>query len=86
MPVGFGKHASKNKGRTLSVMAYLKHSIVEVKAEENCLEHAFIIAISRLEKGRYYNSYRRGNRISPVIRNLCKKTVLTYLKVQGSPK
>jgi len=33
MPVGFGKSAIKSRGRPLSVMAYLKTSIVEVKAE-----------------------------------------------------
>ena len=34
--VGFGKGV-KSKGRPLSVMARLKHSIIEVKAETNCL-------------------------------------------------
>jgi len=40
MPVGNGKHAIKSMGRPLSVMAYLKSCIVEMKAEENCLAHA----------------------------------------------
>jgi len=35
MPVGSGKHATKSMDRPLSVMAHLKGSIVEVKAEEN---------------------------------------------------
>jgi hypothetical protein len=35
MPVGFD--GVKTKGRQLSIMAHLKSSIVEVKAEENCL-------------------------------------------------
>jgi hypothetical protein len=46
MPVGFGR--VKTKGRQLSVMAHLKRSIIEVKAEENCLAHALIIAVARL--------------------------------------
>ena len=37
MPVGFAKSAIKRSGRPLSVMTHLKTSIVEVKAEENCL-------------------------------------------------
>jgi len=45
MPVGFGRVALKSRGRPLSVMAHLKRSIVEVKAEENCLVKALIIAI-----------------------------------------
>jgi len=47
MPVGFGKSTAKNRGITLSVMSHLKTSIVEVKAEENCLAHALIIFLRR---------------------------------------
>jgi hypothetical protein len=43
MPVGFGRCALKSRGRPLSVMAHLKQSIVEVKAEQNCLAHALVI-------------------------------------------
>ena len=35
MPFDYFKHAIKSMGRPLSVMAHLKSSIVEVKAEEN---------------------------------------------------
>jgi hypothetical protein len=55
-------------------MAHLKKSIVEVRAEENCLAHALIIAIARFEKNPNYNSYRRGNRILPVVNHLLKTT------------
>ena len=50
MPVGFGKCAIKSRGRPLSVMVHLKTSIVEVKAEENCLAHALVISIAKVEK------------------------------------
>jgi hypothetical protein len=43
--VGFG--LVKAKGRPVSVLAHLKRSIVEVKAENNCLAKALLIAISR---------------------------------------
>ena len=59
MPVGYGKHAIKSKGRPLSVMAHLKRSIVDVKAEENCLAHALIIAIARVENDVNYTAYRK---------------------------
>jgi len=36
MPLSYGKHAIKSMGRPLSVIAHLKSSIVELKAEENC--------------------------------------------------
>jgi len=44
MPVGFCKNVLKSRGRPLCVMAHLKRSIVEVKAEENCLAHALLVA------------------------------------------
>jgi hypothetical protein len=39
IPVGFGKDAIKRKGRQLATMAHQNRSIVEVRAEENCLAH-----------------------------------------------
>jgi hypothetical protein len=56
MPVWFGR--VKTKGRPLSVMARLKMSIVEVKAEKNCLAHALIIASAKLNNDPNYESYR----------------------------
>ena len=47
MAVGFCKNAIKSRGRPLTVMAHLKTSVVEVKASENCLAHAKIIAIAK---------------------------------------
>ena len=74
MPVGFGRVAVKTKGRQLAAMAHLKRSIVEVRAEENCLAHALIIAIARFNKDRNYDSYRHGSRIIPVVNHLLHKT------------
>jgi hypothetical protein len=48
MPAGFG--GIKTKGRPLGVMAHLKRSIIEVKAERKCLAHALIIAIAKVTK------------------------------------
>ena len=47
MPVGFGKVAIIQKGRTHASMVQLKRRIVKVIAEENSLEHALIIAIAK---------------------------------------
>jgi len=49
MPGGFGKQARKSMGRPLSTLAHLKKSIVEVKTEDNCLAHALVIAIAKVE-------------------------------------
>jgi hypothetical protein len=57
MPVGFGR-GTKTKGRPLSVMAHLKTSVVEVKAEEDSLAHALIIAIAKLTNHPNYKAYR----------------------------
>ena len=76
MPVGFEKTAVKSKGRPLSVMALVKHSIIEVKAETNCLAHALIIAIARLTMDPNYAVYRHGWKISPVVQHLLQSTVI----------
>jgi len=60
MPVGFRKNVLKSKGSPLSVMAHPKISIVEVKSEENCLAHALVIAIARVDKDPNYDAFRKG--------------------------
>ena len=60
MPVGFG--GVKTMGRPLSVLAHMKHSIIEVKTETNCLAHVLIIGIARLTKDPNYKAYRRDER------------------------
>jgi hypothetical protein len=54
MPVGFGKRAIKSRDLTLKVMAHLKTSVVKVKATENCLAHALIIAIAKADNNPMY--------------------------------
>jgi hypothetical protein len=54
MPVGFVKGALKTKGWPLSALAHLKRSIVEVKAEENCVAHALVIAEAKLKNDPKY--------------------------------
>jgi hypothetical protein len=55
-------------------MAHIKTSIIEVKAEENCLAHALVIAIAKATNNPNYNSYRRGYKIRPVVQNLLATT------------
>jgi len=55
-------------------MVLLKRSIVEVKAEDNCLAHALIICNVILINDPNYNSYRRGWKIRPVVDNLLETT------------
>jgi hypothetical protein len=47
MPIGNSEEIAA-KGRSLANMAHLKKSIVEVKAKENCIAHALVIAIAKL--------------------------------------
>ena len=58
--MGFGLPALRTNGRQLANMAHLKRSIIEVKAENNCLAHALIIAITRVNDDPNYQSYRKG--------------------------
>jgi hypothetical protein len=67
MPVGFG--GVKTKGRPLSVMAHLERSIIEVKAENNCLAHALNIAITRVTNNPNYKAYRQRRSFFPWLIN-----------------
>jgi hypothetical protein len=57
MPEVSGKRAVK-KYRPLSDMLQLKRRIVEVEAPENCLAHALIIAIAKVEIDPNHLAYR----------------------------
>jgi len=56
MPKGFGWGGKKQNGTPLATMLQLKRSIVEVGDEENCIVHAFIIAIARLNNDPNYKA------------------------------
>ena len=84
MPLGFGRTTLKTKGRPISVMAHLKKSIIEVKAEENCLTHALLIAIERINKDPKYESYRKGYKIRPAVQNLLATTGINLDRGEGS--
>jgi len=83
MPAGLG-YSIKTKGRPLSVMAHLKRSIVEVKAEENCLAHALLIAIARVDNDANYKAYRKGRTIRPVVQALLQETGIDLTRGGGS--
>ena len=69
-------------GRPFSVIAHLKSSIVEVKAEENCLAHALIIPIVRVEID---PNYRKGRKIRPIVQALLQQTGFDLTNGRGSP-
>jgi hypothetical protein len=66
MPIGNGNEGIVAKGRSLANMAHLKRSIIEVKAEENCLANALVIAIAKLTNDPNYKAYRQGKRYVPL--------------------
>ena len=61
-------------GRPTSAIAHLKKSIIEVKAQENNLAHALIIAIARVNNDPNYVAYRQGKKIRPMAQNLLETT------------
>jgi len=75
IPVAFGRVAIKRKSRPLATMAHLKRSVVEVRAEENCLAHALVITIVRLNNDPNYKAYRQGGKIRPVVRQLLETCI-----------
>jgi hypothetical protein len=84
MLAGFG--GIKTKGRPLGVMAHLKRSIIEVKAETNCLAHALVIAIAKITNDPNYNSYRKGDKIHQVVDNLLETTGINLENGGGLPE
>jgi len=86
MPVWFGKHAITSRDRPLSVMAHLKRSIVELKAEENCLAHALVIAIAKVHKDPNYKAYIQGRKICHVVQTLLETTGVDLSKGARIPK
>jgi len=67
MPVGFGRGINST-GRQLSFMAQLKRCVLAVKATENCLAHAIVIAIAKAETLR--SMYRT---VDVIIRSVAQK-------------
>jgi len=81
MPVGFG-YSIKTKGRPLSI----KKSIMEVKAQENCLAHALIIVIAKVDNEANYKLYRQGRKIRSVVQTLLQETVIDLTNGAGIPE
>jgi len=86
MPGGFGKHALKSIGRPLSTMAHLKRSIVEVKTEENCLAHALVIAMAKVENDPNYKAYIKDRKIRKVVQTLLDETGIDLNRGGGIPE
>jgi hypothetical protein len=53
-------------------MAHLKKSKLEVKAIENCLAHALVIAVARVTNDADYKGYRQGRIILPRFVSCCR--------------
>jgi hypothetical protein len=70
MPAGNGR--VKTKGRSLDVMNAIKKSIVTVTAVINCLAHALVIAIARVNGDPKYKSYRNGRGMKQPVEDLLK--------------
>jgi len=83
MPIGHGRIATK--GRPLENMVHLKRSIVEVKAEKNCLAHALIISIAKLTNDPDYKAFRQGRKIRPVVDHLLATTGIDLQTVEELP-
>jgi hypothetical protein len=85
MPIGNSK-GIPTKGRPLSTMAHLKRRIVEVKAENNCLAHALVIAIAKLTNDPDYVAYRKVWKIRPVVDHLLETTSIDLADGGGTPE
>ena len=82
MQVGFGK-TIKSKGRPLHETVHEKRSIIEVKSKTDCLAHALLIAIARLENEPVYKSSRKGWKIGAAVQRLFETTGIDLQKGGG---
>jgi hypothetical protein len=67
-------------------MTHLKRSIVEVKAKENCLAHALVIAVARVTNDPDYQVYRHGWKILPKVREMLQATGVDLSRGGGIPE
>ena len=67
-------------------MVHLKRSMKEVSAEENCLAHALIIVIARLNNDPNCASYWRGNKIRPLVKELLDTSGIDLKNGAGNPE
>jgi len=87
MPVGFGRKSIRSKGRPLHEIGHEKKSIIRVKSDTDCLAHALIIAIARLENDPKYISYRMGRKtILPAVQSLLETTGIDLQNGGGVPE
>ena len=59
---------------------------MEVKAEENCLAHALIISIAKVENDPDYKAYRQGRNIHQVVQSLLDTTGIDLANGAGIPE
>ena len=57
-----------------------------MKAEENCLAHALVIAIAKVDKDPNYKAYIQGRKIRPVVQNLLETTGKDLSNGAGIPE
>jgi hypothetical protein len=67
-------------------MVHLKRSIIQLRAEENCLAHALIIAIARLNNDPNYAAYRKGSKIRPLVKELLDASGIDLKNGAGIPE
>jgi hypothetical protein len=72
LPSVYGKRALKPKRQSLNKLSKNKTSIVRVKSEVNCLAHALVIAMAKLNGDPNYPSYRDGHSIDEPVDELLK--------------
>jgi hypothetical protein len=76
----------ETKGWQLDTQEDLKRRIVRVNVDTNCLAHAIVIAIVKLENYSNHNAYRQGRKIRPVVQQLLETTGIDLSSGGGIPR
>jgi len=85
MPVGNGGSKIASKGRPLEIMVRLKKSIVQVKADSNCLAHDLVIAKAKVDGDPNGESYGHGYKLRRVVDRLLETTGIDLSAVGEYP-
>jgi hypothetical protein len=82
MPVGFGRTQTP-RGRSRSAIARIKRSVVQIRAERDCLAHALVVAIARVTNDPEYRKYSDGRNKMKILSKVMELLRATGIDLDG---
>jgi predicted Zn-dependent protease len=82
MPVVFGRTQTP-LGSSLLAMARIKRSVVQIRAERDCLAHALVVAIARVTNDPEYRKYSDGRNKMKILSKVTELLRATGIDLDG---